>query len=44
VHGDFMEYDTERAGGFEPLPLLPKDRVAALGLVTTKGGQLDMSA
>jgi 5-methyltetrahydropteroyltriglutamate--homocysteine methyltransferase len=36
-----MEYDTERAGGFEPLPLLPKDRVAALGLVTTKSGQLE---
>ena len=27
VHGYFMEYDTERAGGFEPLRLLPKDPV-----------------
>ena len=26
VHGYFMEYDTERAGGFEPLRLVPKDR------------------
>jgi 5-methyltetrahydropteroyltriglutamate--homocysteine methyltransferase len=41
VHGYFMEYDTERAGGFEPLRLLPKDRIAVLGLVTTKGGQLE---
>ncbi|MBO0754106.1 MAG: 5-methyltetrahydropteroyltriglutamate--homocysteine S-methyltransferase, partial [Bradyrhizobiaceae bacterium] len=41
VHGYFMEYDTERAGGFEPLRLLPKDRVAVLGLVTTKSGELE---
>jgi 5-methyltetrahydropteroyltriglutamate--homocysteine methyltransferase len=41
VDGYFMEYDSERAGGFEPLRLLPKGRVAVLGLVTTKGGQLE---
>jgi 5-methyltetrahydropteroyltriglutamate--homocysteine methyltransferase len=41
VHGYFMEYDTARAGGFEPLRLLPKDRVVVLGLVTTKTGQLE---
>jgi 5-methyltetrahydropteroyltriglutamate--homocysteine methyltransferase len=41
VHGYFMEYDTDRAGSFEPLRLLPKDRVAVLGLVTTKTGQLE---
>jgi len=41
VHGYFMEYDTDRAGGFAPLRLLPKDRVAVLGLVTTKTGQLE---
>jgi 5-methyltetrahydropteroyltriglutamate--homocysteine methyltransferase len=41
VHGYFMEYDTERAGGFEPLRLLPKGRVAVLGLVMTKIGQLE---
>jgi 5-methyltetrahydropteroyltriglutamate--homocysteine methyltransferase len=41
VHGYFMEYDTERAGGFEPLRLLPKGRSAVLGLVTTKSGQLE---
>jgi 5-methyltetrahydropteroyltriglutamate--homocysteine methyltransferase len=41
VHGYFMEYDTERAGGFEPLRLLPKDRQVVLGLVTTKSGRLE---
>ena len=41
VHGYFMEYDSERAGGFEPLGRLPKDRVAVLGLVTTKTGALE---
>jgi 5-methyltetrahydropteroyltriglutamate--homocysteine methyltransferase len=41
VHGYFMEYDTERAGGFEPLRLLPKGRIAVLGLVTTKSGELE---
>jgi 5-methyltetrahydropteroyltriglutamate--homocysteine methyltransferase len=42
VHGYFMEYDSERAGGFEPLRLLPKDRFAVLGLFTTKTGQLEL--
>ena len=41
VHGYFMEYDSERAGGFEPLKLVPKDRQVVLGLVTTKTGQLE---
>jgi 5-methyltetrahydropteroyltriglutamate--homocysteine methyltransferase len=41
VHGYFMEYDTARAGGFEPLRLVPKDRKVVLGLVTTKTGQLE---
>jgi 5-methyltetrahydropteroyltriglutamate--homocysteine methyltransferase len=41
VHGYFMEYDTARAGGFEPLKRLKKDRVAVLGLVTSKTGQLE---
>jgi 5-methyltetrahydropteroyltriglutamate--homocysteine methyltransferase len=41
VHGYFMEYDSERAGGFEPLRLMPKDRFAVLGLVTSKTGQLE---
>jgi 5-methyltetrahydropteroyltriglutamate--homocysteine methyltransferase len=41
VHGYFMEYDTDRAGGFEPLRYLKKDRLAVLGLVTTKSGVLE---
>ena len=43
VHGYFMEYDTARAGGFEPLRRLQKDRLAVLGLVTTKTGKLESS-
>ena len=41
VDGYFMEYDSERAGGFEPLALLPKGRKVVLGLVTTKSGTLE---
>ncbi len=41
VHGYFMEYDTERAGGFEPLRLVPKGKQVVLGLVTTKTVQLE---
>jgi len=41
VHGFFMEYDSERAGGFEPLRMLPTDRAVVLGLVTTKSGRLE---
>ena len=32
----FMEYDSDRAGDFEPLRLLPKDKTVVLGLVTSK--------
>lgn len=41
VDGYFMEYDSERAGGFEPLRLVPKDKTVVLGLVTTKSGTLE---
>ncbi|HEY8267258.1 MAG TPA: 5-methyltetrahydropteroyltriglutamate--homocysteine S-methyltransferase [Xanthobacteraceae bacterium] len=41
VHGYFMEYDTERAGGFEPLRFLPKGKSVVLGLVTSKFPQLE---
>ena len=41
VHGYFMEYDTERAGGFEPLRFVPKGKTVVLGLVTTKVGELE---
>jgi len=41
VHGYFMEYDSDRAGGFEPLRLVPKGKTVVLGLVTTKSGRLE---
>jgi methionine synthase II (cobalamin-independent) len=41
VDAYFMEWDTERAGGFEPLRLLPRDKRVVLGLVTTKSGALE---
>jgi 5-methyltetrahydropteroyltriglutamate--homocysteine methyltransferase len=41
VDGFFMEWDSERAGGFAPLRLLPKGRKVVLGLVTTKSGALE---
>ncbi len=41
VHGYFMEYDTDRAGGFEPLRLVPKGKTVVLGLVTSKSGCLE---
>ena len=43
VHAYFMEYDTERAGGFEPLRLVPRDKTVVLGLVTSKSGTLEDS-
>jgi 5-methyltetrahydropteroyltriglutamate--homocysteine methyltransferase len=40
--GYFLEYDTERAGGFEPLRFLPKGKKqVVLGLVTSKSGTLE---
>src|SRR6476469_782089 len=41
VHGYFMEYDSERAGGFEPLRFVPKGKTVVLGLVTSKKGELE---
>jgi 5-methyltetrahydropteroyltriglutamate--homocysteine methyltransferase len=41
VDGYFMEWDSERAGGFEPLRLLPAGKRVVLGLVTTKSGGLE---
>jgi 5-methyltetrahydropteroyltriglutamate--homocysteine methyltransferase len=37
----FMEFDSARAGGFEPLRFLPKGKKAVLGLVSTKVGALE---
>jgi len=41
VHGYFLEYDSERAGGFAPLRKLRRGKIAVLGLVTTKSGTLE---
>ena len=42
VDGYFLEYDSARAGGFEPLRFLPAgDKRIVLGLVTTKTGALE---
>ncbi|GAA1996338.1 5-methyltetrahydropteroyltriglutamate--homocysteine S-methyltransferase [Microbacterium ulmi] len=40
--GYFLEYDSERAGGFEPLRFLPEgEKTVVLGLITTKSGELE---
>ena len=44
VHGYFLEYDTPRAGGFAPLRLLPKDKVAVLGIMSSKTAELESKA
>jgi 5-methyltetrahydropteroyltriglutamate--homocysteine methyltransferase len=36
-----LEYDSARAGGFEPLADVPSDKVVVLGLVSTKNGTLE---
>src|SRR5690242_11251778 len=43
--GFFLEYDTERAGGFEPLRFVPKgNKQIVLGLVSSKFGELEKKA
>lgn len=41
VDGYFLEYDSDRAGGFEPLRLAPRGKRVVLGLVTTKKPRLE---
>ncbi|HKM88039.1 MAG TPA: 5-methyltetrahydropteroyltriglutamate--homocysteine S-methyltransferase [Xanthobacteraceae bacterium] len=42
IDGYFLEYDSERAGGFEPLRFFPKGKKQlVLGLVTSKSGTLE---
>ena len=42
VDAYFMEYDTDRAGGFEPLRFVPRGpKIVVLGLVTSKAGELE---
>lgn len=38
-----LEYDSERAGSFAPLRFVPKEKVAVLGLVTTKSPDIETS-
>ena len=40
VNGFFLEYDSDRAGGFEPLKYIASQKVV-LGLVTSKEGALE---
>ena len=41
VDAFFLEYDTARAGGFEPLRLVPSDKAVVLGLLSSKTPQLE---
>ncbi len=42
IDGYFLEYDSDRAGGFEPLRFLPKgDKIVVAGLITSKAGKLE---
>ena len=41
VDGYFMEFDSERAGGFDPLRFVPKGKSVVLGVVTSKTGALE---
>ena len=37
-----LEYDSERAGGFEPLRFVPTDKIIVLGLVSTKSSEMEI--
>lgn len=41
VQAYYLEFDTERAGGFEPLRFVPDNKKVVLGLITTKYPQLE---
>ena len=41
VDAFLLEYDSDRAGTFEPLRFMPKGKTVVLGLVTTKAGELE---
>jgi 5-methyltetrahydropteroyltriglutamate--homocysteine methyltransferase len=43
VDAFFMEFDSARAGTFEPLRYLPKGKKVVLGLVTTKQGAMEQA-
>lgn len=46
IHADrlLLEYDDERSGTFDPLRLVPDDKVVVLGLVTTKTSRIESLA
>lgn len=37
----YLEYDTERAGSFEPLKFLPRGKNVILGLISTKSAEME---
>ncbi len=41
VNAFYLEFDTERAGGFEPLKHLKEDKQVVLGLFSSKHGELE---
>lgn len=41
VSAYYLEYDTDRAGDFQPLKLVPANKLVVLGLVSSKTGQLE---
>ena len=41
VHRFLLEYDTERAGGFEPLRFMPRDKLVVLGRISSKEPALE---
>lgn len=41
VRAFYLEYDSDRAGDFEPLAKVPEDKYVVLGLVTSKSGELE---
>lgn len=41
VSAFYLEFDSDRAGGFEPLRYVPQDKFVVLGLVTSKSGKLE---
>jgi len=41
VNAFFLEYDTDRAGGFEPLRFVPKEKTVVLGLISSKVPELE---
>jgi len=41
VDGFFMEWDSDRAGGFEPLRFVRDDQIVVVGLITSKTPELE---